>query len=292
MTALVEHFDHFVMPVDDIVAAEEFYIDVLGARIALNSKGKPARAGLSVRYFREGVRPLTFFSLAGKRIGVYLQSELRPVQRALRGAPTYTFETTAGHFPQIVARLENNKIAFEGPLDDPVARAHSAVFFNDPAGNHLAIYVPHSPTAMTSSSRDGSSGITAVGYIQLEAPSLEASCRFYADTFGLPEPEFGRDPLSAAQQASFTLPSGQRLDLIEGPFSPKGMRLSRTEPGPHLAFYVPFERWGAMLDNLSSLNILHGDRAAEAKGRTPDQRDTYLDDPAGYVIQLISAIED
>jgi catechol 2,3-dioxygenase-like lactoylglutathione lyase family enzyme len=292
MTALVEHFDHFVIPVDDVVAAEEFYLGVLGARIALNSRGKPARAGLNVRYFREGVRPLTFFLLAGKRIGVYLQSEFRPPQQTLRGAPTYTFETTSDFFPQIVDRLTKAGVAFDGPVDNPASVARAAVFFNDPTGNHLAIYVPHRPNATTTATRDQASGITAVGYIQLEAPDLEASSRFYAETFGLPPPRFGTDPHSAARQASFVMPSGQQLDLIEGPFSPKGMRLTRTEPGPHLAFYVPFERWGPMLDNLSRLGISHGDRAAEAKGRTAEQRDTYLDDPAGYVVQLISALED
>ena len=34
-----------------------------------------------------------------------------------------------------------------------------------------------------------------------------------------------------------------------------------------------------------------GDRAAIAKGRTSVELDTYFEDPAGYVIQLISALE-
>ena len=50
MTALVEHFDHFVMPVEDILDAEEFYVNVLGGKVAINRRGRQARAGLNVRY--------------------------------------------------------------------------------------------------------------------------------------------------------------------------------------------------------------------------------------------------
>ena len=64
---LVEHFDHFVVPVDDLVQAEDFYINILGARLAYNARG-PMRYGLNVHQTIHGMRPHTFFVAAGKRI--------------------------------------------------------------------------------------------------------------------------------------------------------------------------------------------------------------------------------
>ena len=87
MSQLVEHFDHFVVPVDDLVQAEDFYINILGARLAYNARG-PMRYGLNVHQTTHGMRPHTFFVAAGKRIGVYLQTEHRPPATAGRGAPT------------------------------------------------------------------------------------------------------------------------------------------------------------------------------------------------------------
>jgi hypothetical protein len=62
--------------------------------------------------------------------------------------------------------------------------------------------------------------------------------------------------------------------------------MSRKVPGPHIAFYVPAAKWNEALAQLDSLGIPNGDRGA-AKERQPGQGGTYMDDPAGYVIQFI-----
>lgn len=290
MTRLVEHFDHFVVPVDDIVKAEEFYIDILGARIARNSRG-PMRYGLNVHQAMHGLRPHTFFVAAGKRIGVYLQTGHRPASSSRRGAPTYSFETTPRGLEELVSRLKAAEVSFEGPVEDLSRAARASVFFSDPAGNNFAVYVPVAPNATAGHPRAPDDPLIAIGYLQLEAPDLEASVRFYCDTFALPRPEYGVDPVSGAPEGRISLPSGQKLVLTQAPFSPKGMKLSRLEPGPHLAFYVPASRWDEMIARLDQNGIQHGDRAAAAKGRTSAELDTYFDDPAGYVVQLISALE-
>jgi hypothetical protein len=81
--------------------------------------------------------------------------------------------------------------------------------------------------------------------------------------------------------------SGQTLILTEAPFSPKGLVMSRKVPGPHIAFYVPAAKWNLALSQLNKLGIENGDRGA-AKERTEGQGGTYVDDPAGYVIQFIT----
>lgn len=294
MTALVEHFDHFVMPVEDILDAEEFYVNVLGGKVAINRRGRQARAGLNVRYYREGVRPLTFFSLAGKRIGTYLQSDFRSPRKPenLQGALTYTFETRKEFFSIILERFQETATPFLGPFNNPMLGVEKAIYFNDPTGNHLAIYIPTKPNATTMKDPAPPGGLTAVGYIQLEAPDLHHSIRFYRETFGLEKPTMGANAFSSASEARFVMPSGQLLVLTEAPFSDKGMKYSRLEPGPHFGFYVPDERWHAAMDNITRLGIPNGDRAADAKARPPEQKDTYLDDPAGYVIQLLAILEE
>ena len=67
-----ESLDHFVVPVDDIVVAEEFYARVFGGVIT-------KRNGLNVRQRKRGAVPHTFIQIGGKRMGVYLQSDERPL---------------------------------------------------------------------------------------------------------------------------------------------------------------------------------------------------------------------
>ena len=81
--------------------------------------------------------------------------------------------------------------------------------------------------------------------------------------------------------------SGQTLILTEAPFASKGLVMSRKVPGPHIAFYVPTAKWTAAIEHLAKLGIENGDRGA-AKEPSADRGGTYMDDPAGYVIQFIT----
>lgn len=282
MTALIDHFDHFVVPVDDLLAAESFYTEILGGRVALNARGGPMRLGLDVAQFMAGSRPHTFFVIAGKRIGAYLQSELRPKPTSLHGGTTYSFETTERGLERLAGVLRAGKHPCEGPLDDDGMPAVRSVYFNDPAGNHYHVYVPAAA---------GTAGgeLTAVGYLRLEAPDLEASVRFYTETFGLAVQAAGTNARLGAREARLSMPSGQLLFLTELPFSPKGIELGWNVPGPHLAFFVPGMRWETLYGRLGALGIANGDVNPELKGRKPGELDTYLSDPAGYRLQLVGA---
>src|SRR5256885_13293099 len=82
---IVDNFDHFVLPVDDLVAAEEFYPRVFGGEIV-------RRNGLNVRDQKLGRIPHTFVDVAGKRLGVYLPSDERPRPAPPRGSPAHSFQ--------------------------------------------------------------------------------------------------------------------------------------------------------------------------------------------------------
>jgi catechol 2,3-dioxygenase-like lactoylglutathione lyase family enzyme len=270
---IAQSLDHFVVPVDDIVMAEEFYVQVFGGQVT-------KRNGLNVRQRKRGAVPHTFIQIGGKRMGVYLQNDERPTPASARGLPTYSFTTTAWGLDEVGDELNSLGVKFEGPIAQALSFADRSLFFTDPAGNHYAVYTPKDIAAPVS----GATGrMTAVGYIELEAPDIEKSIDFYAKVLG-----FELQSRSAnLRQATLKMTSGQTLILTEAPFSPKGLVMSRKVPGPHIAFFVPAAKWSAALAHLNELEIENGDRGA-AKERTDGHGGTYMDDPAGYVIQFIT----
>jgi len=274
---IAESLDHFVVPVDDMVVAEDFYVRVFGGLIT-------KRNGLNVRQRKRGAVPHTFIQIGGKRIGVYLQSEERPQPKAARGLQTYSFTTTEHGLEEATKELKSLGARFEGPVKNALPFADRSLFMSDPAGNYYAIYTLHNsaPAAQSANSR-----MTGVGYIELEAPDVKASIDFYHKLLGFEIQDSGNDSRSGLKQATMRMASGQTLILTEAPFSPKGLVMSRKVPGPHIAFYVPAAKWSLALAHLENLGIENGDRGA-AKERTEGQGGTYMDDPAGYVIQFIT----
>jgi catechol-2,3-dioxygenase len=271
--ALAESLDHFVVPVDDIVVAEEFYVRAFGGVIT-------KRNGLNTRQRKRGAVPHTFIQIGGKRMGVYLQSEERPQPTRARGLPTYSFTTTAQRLDAVTKDLSDLGARFDGPVANAYSFADQSVFMTDPAGNHYAIYTPKNSSAPS----NGTTGrMTGVGYIELEAPSINASVDFYEKVLGFEVQSRTEDN----HQATLRMASGQTLILTEAPFSSKGLVMSRKVPGPHIAFYIPAAKWAAALTHLDQLGVANGDRGA-AKERHDGQGGTYMDDPAGYVIQFIT----
>lgn len=269
--AIAQSLDHFVVPVDDLVVAEDFYARVFGGIL-----GK--RNGLNVRQRKRGAVPHTFVQIGGKRMGVYLQSDERPAPAGPRGLPTYSFTTTDAGLKELAAELQQLGVGCAGPVSNSHPFAEQSLFFADPAGNHYAVYVPKDASKVTSASR-----ITGVGYIELEAPNVEASIKFYHDVLGFEVQSRGAD----GKQATLKMASGQTLILTQAPFASKGLVMSRKVPGPHIAFYVPTAKWTEAIALLDGLGIENGDRGA-AKEPSADRGGTYMDDPAGYVIQFIT----
>ena len=268
-----QSLDHFVVPVDDIVVAEEFYVRVFGGVIT-------KRNGLNVRQRKRGAVAPTFIQIGGKRMGVYLQSEERETPAGPRGLPTYSFTTTERGIDEVIADLRDLGVKFDGPIRNSYPFAGQSLVFTDPAGNHYAVYTP-SPAAKNGNSFNGR--ITGVGFLELEAPEMAASIEFYTTVLGFELINRSED----ARQATLKMASGQTLILTHAPFSSKGLVMSRKVPGPHIAFYVPVASWNAALARLEELGIANGDRGA-AKERHDGQGGTYMDDPAGYVIQYIT----
>jgi catechol-2,3-dioxygenase len=271
--SLAQSLDHFVVPVDDLVLAEEFYPRVFGGIL-----GK--RNGLNVRQRKRGAVPHTFVQIGGKRMGVYLQSDERPTPTGARGLPTYSFTTREEGIVAVIRELKELGMSFEGPVQNAHPFADESLFFTDPAGNHYAVYIPKDPTHHSSHALGR---MTGVGYIELEAPNVPASIKFYQDVLGFEV----LNRSANSKQATLRMASGQTLILTEARFAPKGLVMSRKVPGPHIAFYVPGSKWKEALAHLARLGVENADRGA-AKERIGEHGGTYMNDPAGYVIQFIT----
>jgi catechol 2,3-dioxygenase-like lactoylglutathione lyase family enzyme len=270
---LAESLDHFVVPVDDLIVAEEFYARVFGGVIT-------KRNGLNVRQRKRGAVPHTFIQIGGKRMGVYLQSDERPAPDGARGLPTYSFVTTAKGLEETAKDLNELGARFDGPVTNAFPFADQTLFTTDPAGNHYALYTPRNATATASNN----GRMTGVGYIELEAPNVNASVDFYEKVLGFEIQSRTKDN----RQATLRMASGQTLILTEALFASKGLIMSRKVPGPHIAFYIPAAKWSAAMAHLDELKIANGDRGAAKEPRHDGQGGTYMDDPAGYVIQFIT----
>jgi catechol-2,3-dioxygenase len=270
---IAESLDHFVVPVDDLIAAEEFYVRVFGGRIT-------KRNGLNVRQRKRGAVPHTFIQIGGKRMGVYLQSVERPQPTGARGLPTYSFTTTAQGLEAVMNDLNELGSRFDGPVQNAFPFSDQSLFFADPAGNYYAVFTRKGSNEDSTNTHER---ITGVGYIELEAPDVSASINFYAKVLGFDV----QSRSQGSRQAILKMTSDQTLILTEASFSPKGLVMSRKVPGPHIAFYVPAAKWSTALAHLDQLGIANGDRGA-AKERHDGQGGTYMDDPAGYVIQFIT----
>src|SRR4029453_11950326 len=106
-----ESLDHFVVPVDDLVVAEEFYARVFGGVITKKN-------GLNVRQRKRGAVPHTFIQIGGKRMGLYLQCEERPPPAGGRGLPTYSFTTTEREIEEVARDLNDLGVRFDGPVQN------------------------------------------------------------------------------------------------------------------------------------------------------------------------------
>ncbi|HWH77326.1 MAG TPA: VOC family protein, partial [Candidatus Binatus sp.] len=188
--------------------------------------------------------------------------------------------TTGRGLDELASELKQLGVNFTGPVRNSHPFAEQTLFFTDPAGNHYAVYTPKDSSAPT----NGAIGrMTAVGYLELEAPDVDASIKFYQNVLGFEVQSRSAD----GKQATLKMASGQTLILTEARFASKGLVMSRKVPGPHIAFYVPTAKWTEAIELLANLGIENGDRGA-AKEPNADRGGTYMDDPAGYVIQFIT----
>jgi len=133
----VEGLSHSAICVHDLREAEEFYCDVLGARLGgrVNFKTDDAIKGRSVH----GSVILEDYLLA---LMVPKDFMPMPPEDQHHGAHGFrhAFRVSHARFDQIVGELKRRKISFKGPVEHPEKGPFGgSIYFKDPSGNFLEI---------------------------------------------------------------------------------------------------------------------------------------------------------
>ncbi|HEX9810148.1 MAG TPA: VOC family protein [Alphaproteobacteria bacterium] len=135
--AHVESISHSGICVHDLKAAEDFYCNVLGAKVhsRVNFKTQDALRGRSVH---------TSLTLDDYLFAVMLSEDwmAMPPGDDLRGANRvrHAFCVPRARFGEVVGRLEAHGIAYEGPVAHPEHGPFGeSVYFRDPTGNFLEV---------------------------------------------------------------------------------------------------------------------------------------------------------
>jgi extradiol dioxygenase family protein len=133
----VEGLSHSAICVHDLKDAENFYCDVLGARLGnrVNFKTDDAIRGRSVHgsviledYLLALVVPRDFMPM--------------PAPEQERGAHGFrhAFRVSRGRFGEIINQLKRRDVPFEGPVEHPEkGPLGQSIYFKDPSGNFLEI---------------------------------------------------------------------------------------------------------------------------------------------------------
>ena len=147
--AVAQSLDHFVVPVDDLVVAEEFYVRVFGGRVT-------RRNGLNVRQRKRGAVPHTFIQIGGKRMGVYLQSEERPQPAAGQPATVLNDSLTLNLTKDTYAQALKSGLRFGKDLDlaSAAVRRWARALGATPVGTGLSPPAVSSAVSGTRASRD------------------------------------------------------------------------------------------------------------------------------------------
>ena len=133
----VECLSHSAICVHDLREAEEFYCDVLGAKLGgrVNFKTDDAIRGRSVH----GSVILEDYLLA---LMVPRNFMPMPPEDQHRGAHGFrhAFRVSRSRFGEITNELKRRGIAFDGPVEQPEQSPFGqSIYFKDPSGNFLEI---------------------------------------------------------------------------------------------------------------------------------------------------------
>ncbi|MBM2809843.1 MAG: hypothetical protein HW416_602 [Chloroflexi bacterium] len=164
----IYEFDHSTTRVDDLVLGERFYSQVLGEILGGYVED---RSGLSTDELLRFKRLISVMEERERRAGnvstgprvpaphstvvvgnaivpMFLLTEhvQEPPPEQLRGTPRMAFGVTPAQMEKAVEVLRRNKVAFEGPVDQPPpCPAAQSLYFKDPSGNFLELTCPRNP---------------------------------------------------------------------------------------------------------------------------------------------------
>jgi catechol 2,3-dioxygenase-like lactoylglutathione lyase family enzyme len=255
ISGVVNHLDHFVLPVMNPDRAEKFYTEVMGARTLK----------------REGDSSLTriFMKLGENHVGLFSQNKAAmPKRDRLDAYPRAAFAIPENDFAAL-----SDKIRRESPLvkaieNEPALGCswREGLAFVDPEGNLLEV------------SKQKGLGKARLHHLHFDTTDLQKSLEFYETILAL------QTVGSSGQVAIVRVPSDQQLVLN------RVDALSEVTQTPyrgrHYAFHVSDENFAAIVEKLHRAGIDERDEHGEREGRRPGQLGTYFKEPSGFRLQI------
>jgi catechol 2,3-dioxygenase-like lactoylglutathione lyase family enzyme len=137
--AKLKHLDHITIPCGDLKIAEDFYVGLLGARVAMRiDKKLLLRLGWSEEQIEKQHAAHVSLTLAGgPRIDLFEYLQGIPREQAVMH-PHLALMASSAHFLEWKRRLEARGVITAGPTQ-PGPPGQASFYFNDPFGNHLEI---------------------------------------------------------------------------------------------------------------------------------------------------------
>lgn len=253
---IVQHLDHFVLPVMQPERAERFYVEVLGGKI--------------LRKMNDASVSRTFIKLGQNHIGLFSQNKATISHPGtLDSFPRYGFVVSGRDFEKrmlklraadgLVRKIEKRGIATGCGL-------HEGIAFADSEGNLVEMF------------RGDGDAPTRLHHLHFDTLDLAESVRFYTDILKLSVLERDRG------LAVIGVPSRQSIVLHEvAELSPV---TKTTYRGRHFAFHVKDADFHAIVDRLHRAGIDERDDHGEREGRRPEQLGTYFKEPSGFRLQI------
>jgi len=251
----VETIDHIAIPVRDLEANQNFYVDVLGLKFKTTRRNPDGT-------------PRQTYVLAGENIiGLHLPG-IGAGPSASAG-PRIGVSVSSDRFTQVEENLRRANHPYSGPVehspDAPLARS---IYCNDPDGNHLEFCL-----------RRREPLCECISHTVFETRNMKKALTFYSKVLGTGVPiEFGDEMLIPTQ-------SGQMIGLIE--VADLSERSKKHGRGCHMAMNVPQEDF----DSMVALVERHGgksqgDKRADDGLRPAGERSIYLFDPDNNRLQI------
>jgi len=251
----VETIDHIAIPVRDLAANQNFYLDVLGLKFKTtrrNPDGSPRQT----------------YVLAGDNIiGLHLPGVSAGASAS--AAPRIGVTVTSERFAQVEENLRRASHPFTGPVDHstetPLTRS---IYLDDPDGNHLEFCL-----------RRVEPLYECISHTVFETRNMKKALTFYSEVLG------AGVPLPCGNEMLIPTRSGQMIGLVE--VEELSERSKKHGRGCHMAMNVPQEDF----DSMVALVERHGgrsqgDKRADDGLRPEGERSIYLFDPDHNRLQI------
>lgn len=257
----VETIDHIAIPVRDLPANQDFYVNVLELKYKTTRKNPDGS-------------PRQTYVLAGENIiGLHLPGV--SAEASGSSGPRIGVGIAVDKFDRVKDNLTTANHPFRGPVEHPLdAPFVRSIYVDDLDGNHLEFCVRRRPPAFE-----------CISHTVFETRDMNKALTFFSEVLGT------GSPVTCGEEWFIPTRNGQMIGLVE--VAALSERSKKHGRGCHMAMNVPQEDF----DSMVALVERHGgksqgDKRAEDGLRPEGERSIYLFDPDNNRLQITALSPD